>query len=382
MICSMNEAASKWKNAHLPTESIREVAQVPDRPSLDGLEQRWSAEWADQDLYAFDRGAAREDVFAIDTPPPTVSGSLHVGHVFSYTQTDVLARYQRMRGKSVFYPMGWDDNGLPTERRVQNYFGVRCDPSLPYEENFTPPHHGEAKSVKAADQQPISRRNFVELCEQLTAEDEKQFEELFRTLGLSVDWSLHYQTIGARARKAAQAAFLRSLARGEAYQAEAPGLWDVTFQTAVAQAELEARDYPGHYHKVAFHAPDGADVVIETTRPELLPACVALIAHPDDERYQHLFGTTVTSPLFDVEVPVVAHRAAEMDKGAGIAMCCTFGDLTDVTWWRELDLPTRPVIGRNGRVLPDAPEWLTTDRARAAYAELAGKTTFSARKAV
>src|SRR5699024_800121 len=342
----------------------------------------WSAEWADQDLYAFDRGAAREDVFAIDTPPPTVSGSLHVGHVFSYTQTDVLARYQRMRGKSVFYPMGWDDNGLPTERRVQNYFGVRCDPSLPYEENFTPPHHGEAKSVKAADQQPISRRNFVELCEQLTAEDEKQFEELFRTLGLSVDWSLHYQTIGARARKAAQAAFLRSLARGEAYQAEAPGLWDVTFQTAVAQAELEARDYPGHYHKVAFHAPDGADVVIETTRPELLPACVALIAHPDDERYQHLFGTTVSSPLFDVEVPVVAHRAAEMDKGAGIAMCCTFGDLTDVTWWRELDLPTRPVIGRNGRVLPDAPEWLTTDRARATYAELAGKTTFSARKAV
>src|SRR5699024_7237845 len=159
-------------------------------------------------------------------------------------------------------------------------------------------------------------------------------------------------------------------------------LWDVTFQTAVAQAELEARDYPGHYHKVAFHAPDGADVVIETTRPELLPACVALIAHPDDERYQHLFGTTVTSPLFDVEVPVVAHRAAEMDKGAGIAMCCTFGDLTDVTWWRELDLPTRPVIGRNGRVLADAPEWLTTDRARATYTELAGKTTFSARKAV
>src|SRR5690606_879413 len=159
----------------------------------------------------------------------------------------------------------------------------------------------------------------------LTAEDEKQFEALWRHLGLSVDWSHHYQTIGKRAQATAQTAFLRNLARGEAYQAEAPGLWDVTFQTAVAQAELEARDYPGHFHKVDFHAPDGTAVQIETTRPELLPACVALIAHPDDERYKHLFGTTVTSPLFDVEVPVLAHPAAEPDKGAGIAMCCTFG---------------------------------------------------------
>src|SRR5699024_7392173 len=200
-------------------------------------------------------------------------------------------------------------------------------------------------------------------------EDERQFEELFRTLGLSVDWSLHYQTIGARARKAAQAAFLRNLARGEAYQAAAPGLWDVTFQTAVAQAELEARDYPGHFHRVAFHLSDPAagaglesvtdgKVHIETTRPELLPAVVALIAHPDDERYQPLFGTTVRSPLFDVEVPVLAHPGAEMDKGAGIAMCCTFGDLTDVTWWRELQLPTRSIVTRAGRILGETPEWV------------------------
>lgn len=365
--------------------ATRAVREVPDRVSLDGVEERWDATWSQQGLYAFDRTAAREQVYSIDTPPPTVSGSLHVGHVFSYTHTDVVARYRRMRGAEVFYPMGWDDNGLPTERRVQNYYGVRCDPSLPYVEGFVPPHQGDAGSggKSAKDQVPVSRRNFIELCVRLSAEDEQQFEALWRRLGLSVDWSRTYQTIGERARAVAQAAFLRNLARGEAYQAEAPGLWDVTFQTAVAQAELEARDYPGAYHRVAFHRTDGGgDVHIETTRPELLPACVALIAHPDDERYQHLFGSTVTSPLFGVELPVLAHPAAEPDKGAGIAMCCTFGDLTDVQWWRELRLPTRSVVGRDGRLQRETPDWITSDGGRALYAELAGKTTFSAREAV
>ncbi|CAL8978735.1 Valine--tRNA ligase [Cellulomonas sp. T2.31MG-18] len=365
--------------------ATRAVREVPDRVSLDGVEERWDAAWSQQGLYAFDRTAAREQVYSIDTPPPTVSGSLHVGHVFSYTHTDVVARYRRMRGAEVFYPMGWDDNGLPTERRVQNYYGVRCDPSLPYVEGLVPPHQGDAGSggKSAKDQVPVSRRNFIELCVRLSAEDEQQFEALWRRLGLSVDWSRTYQTIGERARAVAQAAFLRNLARGEAYQAEAPGLWDVTFQTAVAQAELEARDYPGAYHRVAFHRTDGGgDVHIETTRPELLPACVALIAHPDDERYQHLFGSTVTSPLFGVELPVLAHPAAEPDKGAGIAMCCTFGDLTDVQWWRELRLPTRSVVGRDGRLQRETPDWITSDGGRALYAELAGKTTFSAREAV
>ena len=359
------------------------VREVPDKVSLDGLEDRFDARWTAEGTYAFDRTAQRSDVFSIDTPPPTVSGSLHVGHVFSYTHTDVVARFQRMLGKRVFYPMGWDDNGLPTERRVQNYYGVRCDPSLPYVEGYEPPLQGaEGKSVKAADQQPISRKNFVELCERLTAEDEQQFEALWRHLGLSVDWSRTYQTIGRDAQAVAQTAFLRNLARGEAYTAEAPGLWDVTFQTAVAQAELEARDYPGHFHKVGFHAPDGTVVQIETTRPELLPACVALVAHPDDERYQHLFGTTVSSPLFGVEVPVLAHPAAEPDKGAGIAMCCTFGDLTDVQWWRELQLPTRSVLTRDGRIVRETPEWITSEQGAAVFAEMAGKTTFSARTAV
>ncbi len=350
---------------------------VPDKPALEGLEASWSQRWKTDDTYAFDRTQPREHVYSIDTPPPTVSGSLHVGHVFSYTHTDLIARYQRMRGKSVFYPMGWDDNGLPTERRVQNYFGVRCDPSLPYQDDYTPPEKPDPKR-----QVPVSRPNFVELCERLVEQDEEVFEQLWRTLGLSVDWKQHYTTIGPKAQVVSQRAFLRNFARGEAYLQEAPTLWDVTFQTAVAQAELEARDYAGAYHRVAFHRTDGSPVHIETTRPELIPSVVALIAHPDDERYQPLFGTTVTSPVFGVEIPVLAHPLAERDKGAGIAMCCTFGDLTDVTWWRELQLPVRTVIGRDGRMTRETPQWLSGEQAAAAYEDLKGKTAFSAREAV
>ena len=361
--------------------------QIPDKPTVDGLEDKWAAVWREQDTYKFDRERAlslpRDQVFSIDTPPPTASGSLHVGHVFGYTHTDVVARYQRMRGKEVFYPLGWDDNGLPTERRVQNFYGVRGDHSAAYDPDFTPPLRGaEGKSVKAADQVPISRANFIPLCEELTTEDEKAFESLFRRLGVSVDWAQTYRTIDDRSRAVAQEAFLHNLERGEAYQAEAPGLWDVTFQSAVAQAELEARDYPGAFHRVAFHQGD-TPVHIETTRPELIPACVALIAHPDDERYRSLFGSTVTSPLFGVEIPVVAHHLAEPDKGAGIAMCCTFGDLTDVTWWRELQLPTRSIITRNGRLQGETPAWIAGGPGEQLYAEqLATKTVFSARKAV
>jgi valyl-tRNA synthetase len=349
-------------------------SRVPEKPTIDGIEDRWAQVWGERGTYRFDRSKVRAEVYAIDTPPPTVSGSLHVGHVFSYTHTDCIARYQRMRGLEVFYPMGWDDNGLPTERRVQNYFGVRCDPSLPHDPAFEPPAKPDEKK-----QVPISRRNFVELCERLTLEDEKAFEHLWRRLGLSVDWEHTYQTIDARAQRASQRAFLRNLARGEAYQSEAPTLWDVTFRTAVAQAELEDREREGMYYRIGFPAPDGSRVFIETTRPELLAACVALVAHPDDERYQPLFGSTVRTPLFDVEVPVVPHRLADPEKGSGIAMICTFGDTTDVTWWRELQLDTRPIIGWDGRILPDTPEWLTTETARGAYAAIAGATSFTAK---
>ena len=367
---------------------------MPERPTLDGLEARWGARWDTDGIHRFDRSRPRGEVFSIDTPPPTVSGSLHVGHVFSYTHTDLIARYQRMRGREVFYPMGWDDNGLPTERRVQNYFGVRCDPSVPHDENFTPPPQPaetaesakSSKSSKAAGggkPVPVGRRNFIDLCLQLTETDEQAFEDLYRRLGVSVDWSLTYTTIGERCRRVSQRAFLRNLARGEAYQAEAPCLWDVTFRTAVAQAELEDRERQGAFCRLAFARADGGgDVLIETTRPEMLAACVALVAHPDDERYRRLVGSTVRVPLFDTEVPVLAHALAEPTKGTGIAMVCTFGDTTDVTWWRELELPVRPIMGPDGRMLPEPPEALQSAGARAAYAEIAGLTANGARRRI
>jgi valyl-tRNA synthetase len=350
------------------------MGRVPERPSLDGLEARWGARWEADGTYRFDPARPREDVYAIDFPPLTVSGSLHLGHVFSYCHTDILARFQRMRGRAVFYPVGFDDNGLPTERRVENVHGVRCDPSLPHDPGFAPPASpGKAK-------QPISRPNFVELCRRLTEADERVYAALWRRLGLSVDWSLVYTTIGERAQRASQRGFLHLLAKGEAYQAEAPTLWDVTYRTAVAQAEIEDREVPGVAVRVRFHAEGpGPDLVVETTRPELLAACVALVTHPDDARYRDRVGTTATTPLFGVEVPVVAHRLADPAKGTGLAMICTFGDLTDVVWWRELGLPVRSTVTRDGRIQPTPPPGVPGGPA---WDELAGRTTAEARRRV
>jgi valyl-tRNA synthetase len=362
--------------------------QFPDKPALEGLEAKWAPRWEESGVYRFPRAANRSDVFSIDTPPPTVSGSLHVGHVFSFTHTDLIARFHRMRGKAVFYPMGWDDNGLPTERRVQNYYGVRCDPSLPYVPDFEPPPQPPKPPLS------VSRPNFIELCDRLTKEDEQAFERLWKTLGLSIDWSMTYATIGKRAQRVSQLVFLHHLSRGLAYQVEAPTLWDIDFKTAVAQAELEDREVQAAYHRIKFkRVEQGSDVAqglspafveIETTRPELIPACVALVAHPDDPRYQPLFGQVVETPLFGVKVPVRAHALADPEKGSGIAMICTFGDVTDVTWWRELSLPVRAVIQTDGTLRDvswNAPGWESADadRAQRYYADLKGLSAAKAR---
>jgi valyl-tRNA synthetase len=347
-------------------------------------EERWGREWTEKGIHRFDE-EAESPRFVIDTPPPTVSGSLHVGHVFSYSQTDVLARFQRMGGKNVFYPMGWDDNGLPTERRVQNYYHVRCEPGVPYEPGLSLP-----MADKAARKEParrISRANFIELCLTLTAEDEQAFKDLWRRLGLSVDWSLEYSTINAHSRRLAQWSFLDLHRRGHVYQVEAPTLWDVDFRTAVAQAEVEDRPKRGAFHNVRFGVEGGGSFVIATTRPELLAACVAVAAHPDDERYKELFGRRALTPLFRVPVPVFPSPLVDREKGTGILMVCTFGDATDVQWWREEGLPLRQVVGRDGRLAAvefgsEAYPSLDAAAANRYYERLAGRTVREAQKEI
>jgi valyl-tRNA synthetase len=348
------------------------TGSIPEKPTLDGLEQKWRERWESEGTYRFDVTRPRAEVFSIDTPPPTVSGRLHPGHCCSYTHTDLLARFWRMRGREVFYPMGWDDNGLNVERRVQLMRGIICDPSLPYEADFVPPDPLPKRPI------PVSRPNFVEQCAEVTAILEQSYFDLWSTLGLSVDWTHTYETIGDKARRTSQRGFLDLLERGLAYRSDAPTLWDVEYRTAIAQAELKDFETDGAYHKLRFEGGEGAPIWIDTTRPELLPACVALVAHPDDARYAGLLGTTARTPVFGAEVPVVAHPLADPDKGTGIAMICTFGDTTDVIWWRELGLPLRVIIQRDGRLVATAPEGVDPD----AYAELSGLRVKAARAKV
>jgi valyl-tRNA synthetase len=360
---------------------------------IDATEARWAERWQRDGVYAIDPEAPREKSFVVDTPPPTVSGALHIGHVFSFTQTDVVARYKRMAGFNVVYPLGWDDNGLPTERRVQNLYHVRCDPPTPYEPGLVL----EPASAKERKGRPrlVSRLNFIEICERQTVIDEQAYKELFSRLGLSVDWSLEYSTINEHCRRVAQLSFRDLFEKGHVYTNFAPTMWDVDFQTAVAQAEAEDRDVPGAYHKIEFGVEGSeSNFVIATTRPELLPACVGVTAHPDDDRYKDLFGKHAVTPLFRVPVPIFPSELADPEKGTGILMVCTFGDATDVVWWREQQLDMRIIVGRNGRLEPmsfsvvgaepregHAPS-LNPGAASGFYEQLAGKNIKQAKKAI
>ena len=319
-----------------------------NRMELPEIENRCKSFWEESNVYAYDNTKSREETFIIDTPPPTVSGSLHIGHIFSYTQTDIIARYQRMNGKTVFYPIGWDDNGLPTERRVQNYYNITCNPALPYDPNFKPEHNEKDKSPR----KEVSRKNFIEACETLTASDEGIFENVFKNIGHSYDWNIKYTTIGPKTIKVSQASFIDLFEKGEVKSIESPTMWDVTFQSAVAQAEVEDREVEGHFHDIKFKI-EGSDesIIIATTRPEFLPACIAIVAHPDDERYQKYFGKKAIVPLFDTPVEIVPSEHAEKDKGTGIMMVCTFGDAADVAWWKKSGLPLKQIVGLNGCLL-------------------------------
>jgi valyl-tRNA synthetase len=332
------------------------------------IEQEFMDKWERDGVYKYDDKAKRENTFALDSPPPTVSGSLHIGHIFGYTQADIMARFHRMNGKNIFFPMGWDDNGLPTERRVQNYFNIKCDPKLQYDPNFVAVH----KDKFDEPQKPISRQNFIEHCRKLIDQDEKVFENIFRKMGMSYDWSLMYSTISSDAIKLAQESFINLYKSGNVKSVDSPTMWDTTFQTAVAQAEIEDREMPGFFHDIKFGS-DAGDFIIATTRPEFLPACIAIVAHPDDPRYKHLIGKMAHVPLFNTSVPIFGDPHADPERGTGIMMVCTFGDAEDVKFWKEHNLPLKQIIGRDGRILDS--EFITRK-------ELVGLPVKAARKQI
>ncbi len=356
---------------------------LPKNLEFPVVESKFLEKWANEKTYAYDENSSKP-VYAIDTPPPTVSGSLHVGHIFSYTQTDILARYQRMNGKNVFYPMGWDDNGLPTERRVQNFFHIRCEANEPYVPGLDLPPilsvmTDKEIQEKRIPQKNLSRKNFIEHCHKLTVEDEKLFKKLWSHIGLSVDWNLEYATIDDHSRTIAQLSFLDLFNKKEMYQVEAPCVWDCDFQTAVAQAELEDKEIPGAFHDIEFQVEGGGSFTIATTRPELLAACVGVTTHPDDERYKHLIGKTAIAPLFNLQVPIFGSEIVNPEKGTGILMVCTFGDQTDVQWWREQKLGLRQIIGKDGRIQPvEFKDAVANEN----YAKIVGKNVKQAQKLV
>jgi valyl-tRNA synthetase len=363
-----------------------DIAALPKHFEGPVVEARWEQQWREWNVYAYDPSRPRAETFVVDTPPPTVSGSLHIGHVFSYTHADIIVRFKRMSGLNIFYPMGWDDNGLPSERRAQKYFHIRCVANLPYEPCLVLP----AANAKTREGPPreLSRKNFVEHCDRLVEEDEKAFLSLWSRTALSVDWAQTYRTNGAHARKLAQYSFADLFSKGMVYTSGAPTMWDVDFQTAVAQAEVEERSVDGAYHRLRFGLEGSEDeLMVDTTRPELLAACVGVTAHPDDPRYQQFFGRKCITPLFGAVVPFFPSQAVSPDQGTGAVMVCTFGDATDVMWWRTQNLPLRQVLGREGRFIPvdfnQAPfSSVDASAAGAYYSRLVGKRPAQARQAI
>ena len=339
-------------------EYPKPVTSIDDLPkAYAGLarERFWQNYWRASGVYTYSPVHSdgslrrREEIYSVDTPPPTVSGALHIGHVYSYTQTDFSVRYQRMKGKHVFYPFGFDDNGLPSERLVERVTGKRAH--------------------------EVGREAFIKLCQPILEDAEQQFKDLWQSLALSCDWNEYYTTIEPRSRAISQASFIDLYNKGYVYRKDAPTQWCWADQTAIAQAEIFDREVQGHFHDITFHIDDGSGaltpVTVATTRPELIPACVAVFAHPDDERYQHLFGKKAITPLFEVEVPVLPSTKADPEKGTGILMCCTFGDTEDVEHWEQFNLPTRVVIERSGLLRDFSLEYVPSDEVDCAVDEYA-----------
>jgi valyl-tRNA synthetase len=298
--------------------------KLPQNYDFQSTEKKLQQQWYENNIYSWESDLPREQTFVIDTPPPTVSGLLHMGHIFSYTQADFIARYQRMIGKTVFYPIGFDDNGLPTERLVE-----------------------KVKNIRAVN---MKRQEFIDICSEVVKESEEEFRKLFKSIALSVDWSLEYQTISKHSRTISQMSFLDLCDKDKAYRKLQPTLWDPIDQTALAQADIVDQEMAGTMNNIAFSTMDGEEIIIATTRPELIAACVAVFYHPDDKRYEHLKGKNAITALFKVKVPILPDETVDIEKGTGLVMCCTFGDITDIEWWKKHHLPTRVIIDKRGRL--------------------------------
>lgn len=293
-------------------------------------EEKWLNYWKKNKIYEF-KPDYRE-VYSIDTPPPTVNGKIHIGHIFSYSQAEMIARYKRLRGYNVFYPFGFDDNGLPSERLV------------------------EKEQKKKAHE--IGRESFSKLCYETTNKYEEEFQDLFSKLGVSTDWSMCYKTVSSSTIKISQNSFLDLIEKGHCYHKESPALWCNECLTSIAQAELETKTIKTTFNYVNFKTVEDNEIfTIATTRPELLPAIVCVFVNPDDDKNNHLIGKTAHIPVIDVNVPIIGDEKVAIDKGTGIVMCCTFGDQTDIEWWKKYNLPLKYIFTDDGRIMDSVPNY-------------------------
>ncbi len=319
------------------------MKQLPQELNINQIEKKWQDFWQENQTYKFDHSKIRADNFVIDTPPPTVSGLLHMGHIFSYTQTDFVARYQRMKGKNVFYPIGFDDNGLPTERLVE-----------------------KTKNIRAVN---MNRQEFIDICNEVVLDAEQEFRELFKSISLSVDWNLEYRTISEDSRKISQMSFMDLFEKEQAYRKPQPVLWDPIDQTALSQADIVDLEFESTMNNIVFTTESGEEIIIATTRPELIAACVCVFYNPNDTRYQKFKNQNAITALFGVKVPILEDEAVDIEKGTGLVMCCTFGDITDIDWWKKHNLKTRVIVNKVGRIYNleqmGSSDWECTDLIKA-----------------
>jgi valyl-tRNA synthetase len=328
----------------------KERSRIEGTYDPDAVEPKWQERWVDAETYAYtepeDPGTVDPDtVFTIDTPPPTVSGNLHWGHVYGATLQDFVARFERMRGKDVFFPFGYDDNGIASERLTEEELGIA--------------------------HQDYERREFQQLCREVCAEYEADFTEKMQSLGVSIDWENTYQTIEPRVQRISQRSFLELYEDGREYRQRAPTIWCPECETAISQVETEDDERDSHFNDIEFSVVGGDAFTISTTRPELLPACVAVFVHPDDEANEHLVGEEAEIPIFGQRVPIIEDERVDLETGSGVVMCCTFGDQTDIEWYQAHDLPLRIAIDETGTLTDVAGEYsgMGSDEAREAIVE-------------